>query len=95
MDIDTSSCFRHTTQYQQTNSQNNQWPLHKPNAQANNNKRVNNGSARFTGPKQQRINHFTLDDTSSEQEERDYETKTNAKVQDIEDKITNYEQVNF
>lgn len=50
-------------------------------------KRPYDGSARFTGPKQQRINHISHDDTIPEEENCDYQEVADAETTEIDDEI--------
>jgi len=81
MDVDNSSRFRQPTQYQQGQSQrqtpnpNTSWQQEQNN-QTNSynsfgqtNKRPNSGTARFTGPKQQRITHLAPEKDFTNQED--------------------------
>ena len=96
MDIDSSSRYRQTTFYQTQNpTQQQAIQVDNPNNQNQTTKRPNNSSARFTGPKQQRINHMTSENPSPDQYDQDYQTEAESEVNDVDDELTNYDQVNF
>lgn len=104
MDVDSSSRFRQATQYQQnaTSSKQTQWPTQQQhtqyesyNNQGQANKRPNNGSARFTGPKQQRVNHLGTEDTEYEQDNSEYQAIAETETEDVDDELDEYDQVNF
>lgn len=89
MDIDSSSRFRQPKQF------NNQWrnqPQNKINPVM---KRPNSGTARFTGPKQQRINHLTQSGNSYDQQEVNYRTEADTEVENIDNEFLEFDQINF
>jgi len=96
MDVDNSSRFRQPTQYQQgqpqrqTPNPNNTWQQEQNN-QTNSynsfeqtNKRPNSGTARFTVPKEQRINHLAPEEDFTNQEDT-YQTEAELEAEDIDD----------
>ena len=96
MDFDSSSRYRQPTLYQTQNpAQQQAIQADNLNNQNQTSKRPNNSSARFTGPKQQRINHMTSENPSPEQADQDYQTEAESEVNDIDDELTSYDQVNF
>lgn len=59
------------------------------------NKRPNNSSARYTGPKQQRINHIASDNAPFDNEDNEYSTVAEEEAENTDDDLTEYDQVNF
>lgn len=57
-------------------------------------KRRNSGSARFTGPKQQRINHISQDIALAEQEEDEYDNQAELVASEI-DAEEEFDEINF
>ena len=88
MDVDSSSRFRQLSQYQNQGSFSN-----APN-QNQVPKRPNSGTARYTGPKQQRINHLSQDENPVSQSEEEYQAVAESEVADLEDEYQ-LEEVNF
>jgi len=107
MDVDSSSRFRQPTQNQQSSlfhrqTQNNQWQTNQqnnqPNAYSNHglaHKRPNNSSARYTGPKHQRINHLALNNDQPIENNDEYPTVAEEEVEDIDDDLVDYDEINF
>lgn len=87
MDIDSSSRFK------QPQKINNQWR-----AQPNINispaiKRPNSGTTRFTGLKQQRVNHMAHE--KNDHVNHNYQYEADTVVSDIENEASEYDQINF
>lgn len=89
MEVDSSSRFRQTNKFQPVHSANTQSQLQYGghNQFGRWMKRPYDGSARFTGPKQQRINHISHDDTIPEEENCDYQEVADAETTEIDDEI--------
>jgi len=58
-------------------------------------KRPTSGSARFTGPKQQRINYLPHEKGQCEEDTDGYQKEAEAEVDDYEDELVNYDHVHF
>lgn len=107
MDIDNSSRFRQPTQNRQFaqsrgqiqnyqgQSQQQSIKTNVYNSQGQINKRPNNGSARYTGPKHQRINQLISDNAQPDQEDYEYQTLAEEEVEEVDDDLTEYDEVNF
>lgn len=107
MDIDNSSRFRQPTQNRQFaqsrgqiqnyqgQAQQQSTKTNVYNSQGQINKRPNNGSARYTGPKHQRINQLVSDNAQPDQEDYEYQTLAEEEVEEIDDDLTEYDEVNF
>jgi hypothetical protein len=90
MDIDSSSRFRQPTQHQANQGVSAYSPF--PNQTQ---KRPNSGTARFTGPKQQRINNISQEDHQYDPSEQEYDTIAESEVADFEDETAQTEELNF
>lgn len=92
MDVDESSRFRQSTRYNSNNVSPSQGQYNsQTNAQTV--KRPNSGTARFTGPKQQRINMLSQEVPQAEQE---YHELAASEADDVDvDAADDYDHINF
>jgi len=88
MEVDSSSRFRQPTQYQANQAV----PAYSP---FQNQKRPNSGTARFTGPKQQRVNNIVQEEYKYNQDEQEYDDMAEAEVTDFEDETAQTDEINF
>lgn len=87
MDIDSSSRFK------QPQKINNQWRV-QPNINVSPAiKRPNSGATRFTGLKQQRVNHMAHE--RNDHVDHNYQYEADEEVSNIENEISEYDQINF
>jgi len=107
VDIDISSRFRQATQNQQSSlfhrqTQNNQWQTNQQNSQPNGysshglaHKSPTNSSDRYTGPKHQQINHLTLSNDQSNENNDENPTVAEEEIEDIDHSLLEYDEINF